>query len=144
MPYLILSSYSDCVLGFRIKTSKVPFKKEYYVESDNYLVSIIISNIISNAIKYSNENNAISIALSQNENTTVCIISDNGIGIPREDLDKIMNPFFRSNPTQHPEIKGSGLGLSIVSRLTGLLNIQFEIQSKINKGTKVILSFQRM
>lgn len=139
----ILTRYSLKMNAKKISVNH-PFKKEYYVESDNYLVSIIISNIISNAIKYSNENNAISIALSQNENTTVCIISDNGIGIPREDLDKIMNPFFRSNPTQHPEIKGSGLGLSIVSRLTGLLNIQFEIQSKINKGTKVILSFQRM
>jgi signal transduction histidine kinase len=139
----ILTRYS-----LKMNTKKIsvnhPFSKEYYVESDNYLVSIIISNIISNAIKYSNENGEISILLSQNETTTICTISDNGIGIPNEDLDKIMNPFFRSNPTQHPDIKGSGLGLSIVARLSGLLNIQFEIQSEINKGTTVILSFNKM
>ena len=76
--------------------------------------------------------------------STICTISDNGIGIPKEDLDKIRNPFFRSNPTQHPDIKGSGLGLSIVSRLSELLNIQFEIQSEINSGTSVILNFKRM
>jgi len=59
------------------------FFEEYYVQSDSYLVSIILSNIISNAIKYSNENGAISITLSQNETTTICTISDNGIGISK-------------------------------------------------------------
>jgi signal transduction histidine kinase len=139
----ILSRYSLNMNAKKISVQH-PFLKEYYVESDNYLVSIIISNIISNAIKYSNENGEISITLSQIENTTICTISDNGIGIPKEDLDKILNPFFRSNPTQHPEIKGSGLGLSIVSRLSGLLNIHLEIQSEISIGTTVILSFNRL
>ncbi|WP_310558119.1 ATP-binding protein [Flavobacterium sp.] len=139
----ILTRYS---LKMNVKKISVDhaFSKEYYVESDNYLLSIIISNIISNAIKYSNDNSSISIVLSQNETATVCTISDSGIGIPKEDLDKIRIPFFRSNPTHHPDIKGSGLGLSIVARLAGLLNIQFEIQSEINKGTTVILSFHRM
>ena len=137
----ILTRYSLKMNAKKISVNH-PFSKEYYVESDNYLVSIIIGNIISNAIKYSNENGAISITLSQNENTTICTISDTGIGIPKEDLDKILNPFYRSNPTQHPEIKGSGLGLSIVKRLAELLNIQFEIQSEINKGTSVILRFK--
>jgi signal transduction histidine kinase len=104
-------------------------------------VSIIISNIISNAIKYTNDNGEISISLSQKNNKTICTISDNGIGISKDDLDKIFNPFYRSNATNHPEIKGSGLGLSIVKRLAQLLNITFEIHSEINKGTTIILSF---
>lgn len=119
------------------------FSKEYYIESDNYLVTIIISNIISNAIKYSNENGGISIVLSQNENTTTFTIIDKGIGILKEDLDKISNPFYRSNPTQHPEIKGSGLGLSIVKRLAKLLEVKFEIESEINKGTSITLIFRQ-
>ena len=136
----ILTRYSLKMNAKKISVNH-PFSKECYVESDSYLVSIIISNIISNAIKYSNENGAISITLAQNDTATICTISDNGIGIPKEDLDKIFNPFYRSNPTHHPEIKGSGLGLSIVKRLAELLGIQFEIQSEINKGTTVILSF---
>jgi len=119
------------------------FSKEYYIESDNYLVSIIIGNILSNAIKYTGENGKISITLSQKEGDTICTIADNGIGIPKEDLDKIFNPFYRSNPTCHPETKGSGLGLSIVKRLTQLLNIRLEIQSESNKGTSIILRFQQ-
>jgi len=136
----VLTRYSLKMNAKKISVNH-PFSKEYYVESDNYLVSIIISNIISNAIKYSNENGSISVSLSQNETATICTISDKGIGITKEDLVKIMNPFFRSNPTQHPDIKGSGLGLSIVSRLSGLLNIQFEIQSEFNMGTTVTLIF---
>ncbi|WP_396169407.1 sensor histidine kinase [Flavobacterium sp.] len=137
----ILTRYSLKMNAKKISVNHL-FMKEYYVASDNYLVSIIISNIISNAIKYSNENGMISITLSQNENNTICTISDSGIGIPKEDLDKIMNPFYRSNPTQHPDIKGSGLGLSIVKRLAELLGIHFEIQSEIDKGTAVVLSFR--
>jgi signal transduction histidine kinase len=137
----ILTRYSLKMNAQKIKVNTT-FSNEYYVESDNYLVSIIIGNIISNAIKYSHENGEIAISLSNSEAYTICSISDNGIGIPKEDLDKIMNPFFRSNPTQHPDVKGSGLGLSIVKRLCDLLNIQFEIQSEINKGTIVILSFK--
>jgi signal transduction histidine kinase len=117
------------------------FSKDYFVKSDNYLVSIIISNVVSNAIKYSKQNGKISISISKSGSKTSCIIADNGIGIPESDLDKIVNPFFRSNPTLHPEIKGSGLGLSIVERITQLLDIEFEIESEINKGTKVLFKF---
>ncbi len=136
----ILTLYSG-----KINTKKITinhsFSKDYFIESDNYLVSIIISNIISNAIKYSEEQGEISIILSKKERKTICTISDNGIGIAAEDLDKIFNPFYRSSPTNHPEIKGSGLGLSIVKKIAQLLHTKFEIKSKINHGTVVILSF---
>ena len=136
----ILTLYSG-----KINTKKITinhsFSKDYFIKSDNYLVSIIISNIISNAIKYSEEQGEISIILSKKEGKTICTISDNGIGIAAEDLDKIFNPFYRSSPTNHPEIKGSGLGLSIVKKIAQLLHTKFEIKSKINQGTVVILSF---
>nr|WP_314834535.1 ATP-binding protein [uncultured Flavobacterium sp.] len=136
----ILTLYSG-----KINTKKITinhsFSKDYFIESDNYLVSIIISNIISNAIKYSEEQGEISIILSKKEGKTICTISDNGIGIAVEDLDKIFNPFYRSSPTNHPEIKGSGLGLSIVKKIAQLLHTKFEIKSEINHGTVVILSF---
>lgn len=137
----ILTRYSLKMNAKKINVNPL-FSKDYYVESDNYLVSMIIGNIISNAIKYSNENGTISITLSQKENTTICTVSDNGIGIPKEDLDKIFNPFYRSNPTQYPDVKGYGLGLSIVKRLAELLDVQFEIKSEINKGTSVVLGFK--
>jgi signal transduction histidine kinase len=136
----VLTLYSNKINDKKLEISH-DFSKDYFVKSDNYLVSIIISNVISNAIKYSNQNGKISINITKSGSRTSCIIVDNGIGIPESDLDKIVNPFFRSNPTLHPEIKGSGLGLSIVERITQLLNIEFKIESNVNNGTKVLFKF---
>lgn len=136
----VLSLYSNKINDKKLEIVH-DFSKDYFVKSDNYLVSTIISNIISNAIKYSCQNGKISIDISKSGLKTICSISDNGMGIAATDLDKIVNPFFRSNPTLHPEIKGSGLGLSIVERITQLLNIEFKIESELNKGTKVFFIF---
>jgi signal transduction histidine kinase len=97
-------------------------------------MTIIISNIVSNAVKYSNNEGTINIELLSKNDTFVLTISDNGIGIAEEDFGKIFNPFYRSKTTHHPEIKGTGLGLSIVKRLCDLLKIQFKIAPNIDKG----------
>lgn len=136
----ILSRFSHDIESKKIQVS-VPFVKDFYCNTDRYLVSIIISNLISNAIKYSNPNDSLSIKLVENNSVLECHIADSGIGIPEEDLKNIFNQFYRSKSTSHPEIKGSGLGLSIVSRLAQLLHISISINSQENKGTTVILSF---
>jgi signal transduction histidine kinase len=135
-----LTMYSE-----KIKSKKTTvitqFTSDFYIESDHYLVAIIIGNVISNAIKYSGENTVVTIDLSKSENKTYCTITDQGIGIAKADLDKVFNPFYRSNATNHPHIKGSGLGLSIVKRIAELLPMDIEIFSETGKGTKVVLSF---
>ena len=127
----------------RIKEKKITivsnFHEDYYIKSDAYLVSIIFSNIISNAIKYSNDNGKIIIHLSNENSKIICSVSDNGIGISSEDLDKIFNSFYRSDVSSHPEIKGTGLGLSIVKRLCNLLSIELNVKSIKEEGTSIIL-----
>lgn len=115
--------------------------EEFYTFSDHYLVVTIFRNIISNAVKYSNNDSEIKISLYRENHKIICTISDQGIGIAKEDLDSILNPFFRSDSLNHAEIKGTGLGLFIVKRMTNLLQIKFKIESEIGKGTKVLLSF---
>lgn len=125
------------------KQLKVKFdaEQDYYTYSDHFLIITILRNIISNSLKYTNPEGEISILLFKENNKTICNITDNGIGIAKADLEMIFNPFFRSNYTDHPEIKGVGLGLSIVKRITEQLNITFKIESEIGVGTTVILSF---
>lgn len=120
---------------------EVLFSKDFYVQTDAYLFSIIVNNILTNAIKYTKPNGLIIFNISEENNKTICTISDNGIGIASEDLLKIFDQFYRSKSNQHPEIKGTGLGLSIVNRLCVLLQIEIQIESKENEGTKVILTF---
>jgi len=120
---------------------KTEFTEDYYLISDNYLVSIIISNLISNAIKYSNPNGEIAIELGKTNDEVTFSITDYGVGIAKNDLDKIFNSFYRSDVSNHPEIKGTGLGLSIVKRLCDLLKLEIAVESNLNQGTKFVLSF---
>jgi signal transduction histidine kinase len=121
---------------------KADFTDDYYIQSDNYLVSIIFSNLISNAIKYSNDKGEILLQLDKTPTEIILTISDYGVGILEQDLNKIFNSFYRSDVSNHPEIKGTGLGLSIVKRLCDILNFNIEVFSNINKGTKIKLSFK--
>lgn len=119
------------------------FEKHFYIRSDLYLVSIIIENLLSNALKYSRPNSSIKIALSENESTVNCAFIDNGIGIAASELNKIFGQFYRSQASEHPAIKGTGLGLSLVKRLCDLLEISLQIESAEGKGTTATLSFKK-
>jgi signal transduction histidine kinase len=136
----VLSRFSSTIEAKKIQI-ETNFCKDLSVNSDYYLVSIILNNLISNALKYSNTNDSLTIRLSENNNRVECTIIDTGIGIPEADLQKIFHQFYRSNAGEHPEIKGTGLGLSIVRRLCILLNIEMDITSKERIGTQIILRF---
>ncbi|KQO21180.1 histidine kinase [Flavobacterium sp. Leaf82] len=136
----VLKLNSDKINNRKINI-KFDAEKDYYTKSDTFLVVTILRNIISNAIKYTNDGGEVAILIAEENGKIICKISDTGIGIAKDDLVTILNPFFRSNSTDHPEIKGTGLGLSIVKRITELLHIKFKIDSEIGVGTTVILSF---
>ncbi len=138
----VLSRYSDKIKNKGI-TVKHHFSEDYIIKSDNYLISIVIGNLISNALKYSYENGEISIDLSNDASTIIVSIFDNGIGISKDNINKVFDPFFRSEPNDHPEIKGTGLGLSIVRRICSLLDIDIKISSVENSGTTVILRLSK-
>ena len=122
---------------------KTEFSEEIYVQTDTYLFSIIVTNLLTNAIKYSNKGSNIVVKLYHSDGKAQCDIIDFGIGIPKEDINMIFNQFYRSNSTIHPEIKGTGLGLSIVKRLCDLLEIDVKLESKENVGTKATISFTK-
>ena len=134
-----LTRFSSKIENKKLKVN-TEFSEDFYIQSDNYLVSIVISNLISNAIKYSNKNGEININLVNNNNQISFSIADKGIGISPVDIDKIFNSFYRSDVTNHAEIKGTGLGLSIVKRLCDLLKLEIAVESKLNQGTTFILS----
>ena len=134
-----IARYSSSIQAKKINVS-TEFSQDFYLKTDNYLFSIIINNLISNAVKYSNSNDDLTIKIVNNGAKVECHIIDSGIGIPAEDLERIFNPFYRSKSSDHPEIKGTGLGLSIVKKLCSLLGITISITSQEDVGTKVILS----
>jgi len=141
--FLDIISRNSLTISDKKLNCNLDFAKDYYVHTDSYLLSIIVNNILTNAIKYSKQKDTIHFEIVETTATLVCTITDTGIGITAEDLQKIFDQFYRSKSNDHPEIKGTGLGLSIVKRLCLLLQIELQIESKENEGTKVILGFQK-
>lgn len=103
---------------------------------------IILDNLISNAIKYSRTSGTISILISGTKDNVTCAIKDQGIGINSEDLEKLFQPFFRSDALGHKEIKGVGLGLSIVRKAADAINAELSVESKLGAGTSFTVDFK--
>jgi signal transduction histidine kinase len=96
-----------------------------------YLLSIVLNNLISNTLKYCNDNSSINISFKSIGLKTFFEISDIGIGISENKNDKVFHSFFRAtNSTNILEIKGTGLGLSIVKSNCDILNLSFKISSQ--------------
>jgi len=106
----------------------------------NY-ASLIIDNVLSNAVKYSKNKGTIKIRIEADDQLLECSITDEGVGVNDEDLKHIFNHFFRSNALNHKEIKGNGLGLSIAKKSADTIGARLNIDSEINKGTTVKIIF---
>lgn len=105
--------------------------------TDPYYLDLILDNVLSNAIKYSRDGGNIQIRLSQTGNSATIEVRDDGIGIRKEDLAAIFQPFFRSEALSHKSIPGNGLGLSIVKRASAAIGAKVELESELGKGTMV-------
>ena len=106
-------------------------------EGDTYvdpaLIRNILTNLISNAIKFSPENATIHVELNKGEVEVVMSVKDEGIGISKEDQEHLFERFFRAKNAAN--IQGTGLGLHIVAKYVELMNGRIEMQSELEKGT---------
>lgn len=100
---------------------------------DKNLLKNILMNLISNAVKFTNENSIINISSAIADNNLVISVRDNGIGISEEDQEHLFERFFRAKNAGN--IQGTGLGLHIVSKYLELLNGRIEMTSKIDEGS---------
>lgn len=141
LQYLLDNAINYLSIGIREKEMQINRDlsiKKISIFTDANLFSVILNNLISNAIKYSLDGGEISIEIEEEFNFINLTIRDNGVGISEDDLDKIFDKFHRSTDTSQI-IKGFGLGLSIVKIFCQLLNIQIKIHSVENVGTAITL-----
>ena len=136
----ILERYKEAIKEKSIAVNVIA-ANDLTLQSDPYYLDVILDNLISNSIKYSNADSSIDVVFSTKENKVECLITDRGIGIESEYLDKIFNPFFRTKSLYSKEVKGDGLGLPIVKKACQTLGIDISYQSELSKGTTVKLLF---
>src|SRR5690606_8715931 len=109
---------------------------DVYVDQDK--INQVLDNLISNAIKYTPGKGTINIEAKLNANQMVEVsISDTGIGIPKKDLDRIFERFYRVDKARSRRLGGTGLGLAIAQEIVRAHEGNIWIESEYQKGTTV-------
>lgn len=104
---------------------------------DQAFIEHILTNLISNAIKYSPDHNDIFISSTVDDTMIKLVVKDQGIGISTADQKLLFEKFFRAANTGN--IKGTGLGLHIVKRYVDLMGAEISVESELGKGTSVVI-----
>jgi len=108
-----------------------------------HIIDDIAFNLCDNAIKYTEPGGVIKMSVSQDEESVTLSVSDNGIGIPRKDLDRVFERFYRVDKSHSREKGGTGLGLSIVKHGASLHQASLDMKSELGKGTSISVIFPK-
>lgn len=111
------------------------------ITADPDMLDQLIKIFLDNAYKYSEDE--ITIQIKENGEAVQLSISDNGIGIPEEDIEYIFTRFYRVDKARARKTGGSGLGLSIANELAKINNVEITVDSKLNEGTTFTLNFKK-
>jgi two-component system sensor histidine kinase CiaH len=120
---------------------KIVVAEHLIVDADEQLLSIVFSNLVENALKYSPTNSPIEINIQSQNNQAVVLIKDEGYGISDIEKKNVFKKFYRIGNEETRSAKGTGLGLFITKNLCDLHNIQISINDNKPKGTVFILKF---
>jgi len=103
----------------------------------------LLSNLINNAIKYTNPGGKVTVSLKEEGGNVVGMVEDTGIGISPEDLPKIFTEFYRAESARGMHANGTGLGLAIVKRVADLYGGRLDVESEPGKGSRFSFTFPK-
>ena len=137
----IIAKTSNLCINKNIKITTKFDGEKLEINGDAKLLEHCFTNIISNAIKYSPNNTAVTIITKSDDEKIAIRVTDNGIGIPQDDLSNIGNKFFRAKNTL--SVSGTGIGLYLTKYFIELHRGSVLIKSKLNIGTSVTVILPR-
>jgi len=110
------------------------------IRGDRARIEQVLINMVSNAIKYTRDGGRIRMIAGVKDDCVWCAVRDNGIGIPKEDVDRIFERFYRVDKARSRESGGTGLGLSIAYEIVERHNGKIDVQSQQGKGTTITVT----
>ena len=120
----------------------VQIEKSVVLNAYSTLLKVALKNIIKNAITFSHENQKVIIKTFCNDDTFSISVQDFGIGIAKNEQEKIFEKFYRTDKSRNKESGGSGLGMAIAEKIIQLHQGKIYLESKENQGTIIILEFK--
>lgn len=144
----MIQFFQDKVFAFKVlckrKDIQMNFSSsisEFNIQTDRKIIDVIVSNLISNAIKYTEEKGKININMNIKDEHCEISVVDTGIGIPKSQQKKIFNLFYRTPEARDSGISGSGVGLVLAFDLAKRLNGKLALTESSQKGSTFTFSF---
>jgi signal transduction histidine kinase len=120
--------------GFKIE-SELP-DESITIKIDKDAISQVLLNLLNNAVKYSEERKYILVKVCINSTSALISVTDHGVGIPKEELKKIFDKFYRVSTAKTREIRGTGLGLTLAKHIIEAHDGTIEVESEVSKGSR--------
>lgn len=120
----------------RIKLKMVGNTHKAFVHADTQRIFQVLTNLVANAIKHSNEGDVVEVSFEENKKSIITYVRDYGEGIPAEHLPRIFERFYRVDKSRSREKGGSGLGLAIVKHILENHNTKAEVSSTSGSGSE--------
>ncbi|MDS0524200.1 HAMP domain-containing histidine kinase [Clostridium sp. SHJSY1] len=132
-------------LSYKLEEKNIELEivcEELVVAINESLIRILINNLVDNSIKASKLGSKIYIkAYKESKSDAILEIKDNGIGIPKEEIDKIFEPFFMVDKSRERANGGVGLGLSLCAQIAKIHNAKISVDSELDNGTTIRVKF---
>jgi len=110
------------------------------ISGDRRRLMQVLDNLVSNAVKFTEEGGTVTVSVAANGNSTTCVVADTGIGIPSDEQGQIFSRFFRASTATQRAIPGTGLGLAISRALVEQHGGTISLESREDEGTRVTMT----
>ena len=114
---------------------------EYFVVSNEELVSQMFINVLQNAVKFSSEGGKVTVSVTETDKNITVLISDNGVGMDEDTKKRMFDKYFRGDKSR--STPGNGLGLATVKKIAEVLDITLKVNSKESVGTDFYIIFKK-
>jgi two-component system phosphate regulon sensor histidine kinase PhoR len=107
------------------------------------MVQDLIFNLVDNAIKYNRIGGSVTVSISEEGTYGVMRVADTGIGIPKDDVERVFERFYRVDKSRSKKVEGTGLGLAIVKHIVEFHGGSVLLDSEVNKGTTITVKLPK-